>query len=158
MDVRELLLDHWADLPNIWRKDASQARLTYKLYFMTLGQRSRSLDASKFDLFVYASRKVLGGSNIFVGPGVRHPHLSCVCPKNWRRGRLLLKSLQDSRAIRVLWTQPWLYSRCGLGLSHFWALPKNSCCMRLSLWLLCKLHTISLIRVLWTQPWLPSRR
>ena len=62
--VSKLLLDHWADLPNIWRKDASQARLTYKLYFMTLGQRSRSLDASKFDLFVYASWKVLGGSNI----------------------------------------------------------------------------------------------
>ena len=64
MYVSKLLLDHWADLPNIWRKDASQARLTYKLYFMTLGQRSRSLDASKFDLFVYASWKVLGGSNI----------------------------------------------------------------------------------------------
>ena len=74
MFVRELLLDHWADLLHILGTDASHTGLTYKLYFMTLNERSRSPEVSKLDLFVYASWKVLGGSNIF------HCCVSQVCP------------------------------------------------------------------------------
>ena len=65
MFVRELLLDRWADLLHILGTDASHTGLTYKLYFMTLNERSRSPEASTFDLFVYASWKVLAEAIYF---------------------------------------------------------------------------------------------
>ena len=65
MFVRELLLDRWADLLHILGTDASHTGLRYKLYFMTLNERSRSPEASTFDLFVYASWKVLAEAIYF---------------------------------------------------------------------------------------------
>ena len=114
MYVRELLLDHWADLLHICGKDASYTRLTYKLYLMTLNERSRSTESSKFDLFVYASWKVLKGSNIFhccvsqvyrpstkaFTPRLRPKNWSCVRPHcNYKGNRMQLVFLGHSPVV-----------------------------------------------------------
>ena len=46
--VSELLRDGWTDLLHFWGKDRYNARLTSYLYFMTLGQRSRSPEVIEF--------------------------------------------------------------------------------------------------------------